>query len=150
MQDTRPLLLESDFPPLVRQGVDTLQVNLGYRCNLSCVHCHVNAGPTRTEMMSAETIELVLEVAREYAVHTLDITGGSCISCVKHIRIRLGNINTYPHSPMCENVACIPSLAPLKSKRMRSKRSPPSFAGKCGVNSCRREKKRCLQKLCLT
>ena len=77
MQDTRPLLLESDFPPLVRQGVDTLQVNLGYRCNLSCVHCHVNAGPTRTEMMSAETIDLVLAVAEEFSVHTLDVTGGA-------------------------------------------------------------------------
>lgn len=77
MQDTRPLLLESDFPPLSRQGVDTLQVNLGYRCNLSCVHCHVNAGPTRTEMMTAETVDLVLEVAADLGVHTLDLTGGA-------------------------------------------------------------------------
>lgn len=77
MQDTRPLLLDSDFPPLIRQGVETLQVNLGYRCNLSCVHCHVNAGPNRTEMMSAETVDLVLAVARQLKVHTLDLTGGA-------------------------------------------------------------------------
>ena len=77
MQDTRPLLLESDFPPVIRQGVDTLQVNLGYLCNLSCVHCHVNAGPTRTELMSAETIDLVLAVASRLGVHTLDLTGGA-------------------------------------------------------------------------
>ncbi len=77
MRDTRPLLLESDFPPLVRHGVDTLQVNLGYLCNLSCVHCHVNAGPTRTEMMDAATVDLLLEVADRLSVNTLDLTGGA-------------------------------------------------------------------------
>lgn len=77
MQDTRPLLLESDFPPLVRQGVETLQLNLGYLCNLSCVHCHVNAGPTRTELMTAETVDLVLDVVGELGVQTLDLTGGA-------------------------------------------------------------------------
>ena len=49
MQDTRPLLLETDFPPLLRADLRTLQVNLGYVCNLSCVHCHVNAGPHRVD-----------------------------------------------------------------------------------------------------
>ncbi|KAA1193930.1 radical SAM/Cys-rich domain protein [Pseudohalioglobus sediminis] len=77
MQDTRPLLLESDFPPLTRVGVETLQVNLGYRCNLSCVHCHVNAGPTRTEMMDADTVDLLLDVAEKLAIDTLDLTGGA-------------------------------------------------------------------------
>ena len=77
MQDTRPLLLETDFPPLVRQGVETLQLNLGYLCNLSCVHCHVNAGPSRTELMTRETVDLVLEVAEALGVHTLDLTGGA-------------------------------------------------------------------------
>ena len=77
MQDTRPLLLDSDFPPVTRQGVDILQVNLGYLCNLSCVHCHVNAGPTRTEMMTADMVELLLEVASKLGVHTLDLTGGA-------------------------------------------------------------------------
>ena len=62
MQDTRPLLLESDFPAITRRGIGTLQVNLGYRCNQSCAHCHVNAGPTRTEQMDADTLALVLEV----------------------------------------------------------------------------------------
>ncbi len=77
MQDTRPLLLDSDFPPVTRQGVDILQVNLGYLCNLSCVHCHVNAGPTRTELMTAEMVDLLLEVAAKLGVHTLDLTGGA-------------------------------------------------------------------------
>ncbi|MEP4148250.1 MAG: arsenosugar biosynthesis radical SAM (seleno)protein ArsS [Halioglobus sp.] len=77
MQDTRPLLLESDFPPITRQDVDILQVNLGYLCNLSCVHCHVNAGPTRTELMTADMVDLLLEVAAKLGVKTLDLTGGA-------------------------------------------------------------------------
>ena len=77
MQDTRPLLLQSDFPPLTRATLDALQVNLGYRCNLSCAHCHVNAGPTRTEMMSRETVATVLDVLQQRRVRTLDLTGGA-------------------------------------------------------------------------
>ncbi len=77
MQDTRPLLLASDFPHLDRAGVHTLQVNLGYVCNLSCVHCHVNAGPNRTESMGWETIEQVLTLAARERVELLDLTGGA-------------------------------------------------------------------------
>ena len=77
MQDTRPLLLETDFPPIQRQQLQTLQVNLGYLCNLSCTHCHVNAGPTRTELMDRETVDLVLKYLDASAVGTLDLTGGS-------------------------------------------------------------------------
>ncbi|MCB1705318.1 MAG: arsenosugar biosynthesis radical SAM protein ArsS [Halioglobus sp.] len=77
MRDTRPLLLHSDFPPVYRATLDTLQVNLGYLCNLSCVHCHVNAGPTRTEQMDAETIELILALVRRQDIRTLDLTGGA-------------------------------------------------------------------------
>lgn len=77
MRDTRPLLLESDFPALERGSLQTLQVNLGYLCNLSCVHCHVNAGPTRTELMSLETVEQILVLLERAAVKTLDLTGGA-------------------------------------------------------------------------
>ena len=77
MHDTRPLLLDSDFPPIKRGELTTLQVNLGYLCNLSCTHCHVNAGPNRSELMNAETIELVLKVLTERKVKILDLTGGS-------------------------------------------------------------------------
>ena len=77
MQNTRPLLLESDFPPVTRAALETLQVNLGYLCNLSCQHCHVNAGPTRTEMMSLETATLVLSLLEKSGAHTLDLTGGA-------------------------------------------------------------------------
>src|SRR5260221_5545731 len=74
MHATLPLLRQYSFPPLVRKRLTTLQVNVGYRCNQSCLHCHVNAGPTRTEMMSPEVVEDV--VAFLPRVETLDITGG--------------------------------------------------------------------------
>ena len=77
MQDTRPLLLHSDFPPVHRAALDTLQVNLGYLCNQSCVHCHVNAGPQRTELMDRETVDQVLALIRAQGVRCLDLTGGA-------------------------------------------------------------------------
>ena len=77
MHDTLPLLARSDFPPVRRRRLDTLQVNLGYKCNQSCLHCHVNAGPNRTEMMDADTAALVLQVLRARRVGTLDLTGGA-------------------------------------------------------------------------
>ncbi|MEO7917168.1 MAG: arsenosugar biosynthesis radical SAM (seleno)protein ArsS [Dokdonella sp.] len=77
MRDTWPLLKDSDFPAITRGEVTTLQLNLGYLCNLSCIHCHVNAGPRRTEMMDQETMRLALRVAQHLHVETLDLTGGS-------------------------------------------------------------------------
>ena len=77
MRPTLPLLVQTDFPALRRKALETLQVNLGYKCNQSCVHCHVNAGPNRTEMMDAETVRLVLSVLRARQVRTLDVTGGA-------------------------------------------------------------------------
>lgn len=77
MLDTKSLLLESDFPELRRAGVDTLQANLGYLCNLSCSHCHVNAGPKRTEVMSEEVAGTVLRFVERQRVQTLDLTGGA-------------------------------------------------------------------------
>jgi radical SAM/Cys-rich protein len=77
MRDTWPLLANIAFPSLRRGRLDTLQVNVGYRCNQSCVHCHVNAGPSRTEAMDAATIDLVLEFLKRRQIPTLDITGGA-------------------------------------------------------------------------
>ena len=77
MQETWPLLKDSDFPRIERGALTTLQLNLGYRCNLSCVHCHVNAGPRRTEAMARDTMALALAVARRFQVSVLDLTGGS-------------------------------------------------------------------------
>jgi len=77
MRDATPFLRNSDFPPLRRSAPQVLQLNLGYLCNLSCVHCHVNAGPKRSESMSAQTIGQALAFARAAAVQTLDLTGGA-------------------------------------------------------------------------
>ncbi|MGB2816205.1 MAG: arsenosugar biosynthesis radical SAM (seleno)protein ArsS [Burkholderiaceae bacterium] len=77
MHATLPLLKVTDFPSLRRRSIDTLQVNLGYRCNQSCLHCHVNAGPTRSEQMDGDTVDLVIEVMRARGIGTLDVTGGA-------------------------------------------------------------------------
>lgn len=77
MHATLPLLSRTDFPPLRRHRTEVLQVNLGYTCNQSCLHCHVNAGPTRTEQMSAENIGAVLDFIRASDVRQLDLTGGA-------------------------------------------------------------------------
>lgn len=77
MHATLPLLRASDFPALRRAPLTTLQVNLGYRCNQSCVHCHVNAGPKRTEMMDFATMQLIPDVMAARKIETLDLTGGA-------------------------------------------------------------------------
>tara|TARA_R110002111_G_scaffold143696_2_gene209808 strand:- start:8884 stop:9837 length:954 start_codon:yes stop_codon:yes gene_type:complete len=77
MHATLPLLEVTDFPAIQRQSLETLQVNLGYKCNQRCLHCHVNAGPHRTEMMDRETIELLLPVIKARGIKTLDLTGGA-------------------------------------------------------------------------
>src|SRR5687768_13221283 len=77
MHATLPRLETSDFPPIRRRRLDTLQVNVGYRCNQTCLHCHVNAGPTRTEEMDRQTVLDVLAFLEASGVETLDITGGA-------------------------------------------------------------------------
>lgn len=77
MRATLPLLEISDFPPLTRQNLQTLQVNLGYKCNQRCLHCHVNAGPNRKEMMSRELVDMILPVLKARRIKTLDLTGGA-------------------------------------------------------------------------
>ena len=77
MHDSRPHLINTDFPAIYRKPLEILQVNLGYLCNLSCVHCHVNAGPKRTEMMTPETLEQVWSYINANEIHTLDLTGGA-------------------------------------------------------------------------
>ncbi len=77
MRDTFPLLENTDFPAIRRRALDTLQMNLGYLCNLACIHCHVNAGPNRTELMDRGTMETALAVIDKFGIRTLDLTGGS-------------------------------------------------------------------------
>jgi len=77
MRATLPLLSRTDFPPLERAALETVQVNVGYVCNQSCLHCHVNAGPTRTEAMTAGTAREIDAFAARSGARTLDITGGA-------------------------------------------------------------------------
>jgi radical SAM/Cys-rich protein len=77
MRDTLKLLLNTDFPNVYRGRLETLQANLGYRCNQSCFHCHVAASPKRTEEMTWETMALILRFIDEQGVRTLDLTGGA-------------------------------------------------------------------------
>jgi radical SAM/Cys-rich protein len=77
MHATLPLLQETDFPSIARGRLETLQVNLGYRCNQQCLHCHVNAGPKRKEEMHGETVATVLAFLRASGTERLDVTGGA-------------------------------------------------------------------------
>jgi len=77
MHSTIEKLSVTGFPTIRRGKLDTLQVNLGYLCNLSCLHCHVNAGPTRKELMNKQTIDDVFAFIDQQGIKTLDLTGGA-------------------------------------------------------------------------
>jgi len=77
MLDSSHLLFPSSFPVLKRRKLETIQVNLGYRCNMSCQHCHVDAGPNRTESMDRKTVEQVIDFMRSFPISSLDLTGGA-------------------------------------------------------------------------
>lgn len=77
MLDTLPHLENTTFPSIHRGKLTTLQVNLGYLCNQQCLHCHVNAGPKRKEIMNRETVEVVLDYLKASGASTLDLTGGA-------------------------------------------------------------------------
>lgn len=70
-------ITEAGHFPLKPKKLEILQLNLGYMCNQVCSHCHVDAGPDRKEIMSAETMQECLEVIKTTGAHTLDLTGGA-------------------------------------------------------------------------
>ena len=65
------------FPSISKDRIDILQVNIGYKCNQACSHCHVNASPTRSEMMDDSIMSIIPKVITKYEIKTLDITGGA-------------------------------------------------------------------------
>lgn len=76
--DFARVLQGHDLAPLTRGRVTTLQVNVGKRCNQACHHCHVDAGPKRTEMMGRPVAEqIVALLAQNPEVEGLDVTGGA-------------------------------------------------------------------------
>ncbi len=70
-------LAQSSLYPLRATGVDILQINVGKKCNQTCRHCHVDAGPDRTEVMPRDVLEKCLEVLSTTDIPTIDITGGA-------------------------------------------------------------------------
>ena len=77
MRETANRLYPTDFPSIRRGTLQTLQVNLGYLCNQQCQHCHVNAGPKRTEIMQRATIDEIIHFIAEAQIKILDLTGGA-------------------------------------------------------------------------
>ena len=77
MHDVYPLLKKTNFPSIFRDKLSTLQINLGYKCNQSCLHCHVNAGPKRKEMMDSNTIDEVVKFIKRSDIKIIDLTGGA-------------------------------------------------------------------------
>ena len=77
MHKIYPLIKNTNFPSIRRSCLKTIQVNLGYKCNQSCLHCHVNAGPKRREMMDKKTIDNVIDFAINNNIETVDLTGGA-------------------------------------------------------------------------
>ena len=75
MHDTLSLLNSRNFPAIKRKQIETVQINLGYRCNQACLHCHVNAGPNRTEQMTRNTIGEVIQFIDTVKPNTVDLTG---------------------------------------------------------------------------
>jgi len=63
--------------PLNANAIEVFQINLGYRCNLECKHCHVEAGPLRSEIMSPAVMDQCLKILRTHSIPTIDITGGT-------------------------------------------------------------------------
>lgn len=72
-----PSFIQRVREPVRATGIEVIQINVGYRCNLECRHCHVKAGPDRTEVMSVGVMEQCLKVLKAHSIPTIDITGGS-------------------------------------------------------------------------
>jgi len=77
MHNVYPLLEKTDFPDVFRDKLNTVQINLGYKCNQSCLHCHVNAGPKRKEQMSLDTMKDIIKFIKKFKIKIVDLTGGA-------------------------------------------------------------------------
>ncbi|MFT2009579.1 arsenosugar biosynthesis radical SAM (seleno)protein ArsS [Pontibacter sp. 13R65] len=76
-QRFREKLQTADLFPLKAQHLEILQVNVGYMCNQTCTHCHVDAGPDRKEVMTRDTMAACLQAVKTSGIKTVDITGGA-------------------------------------------------------------------------
>ena len=116
-QDFRQALTTEGLWPLQPTSIDVLQINVGKLCNQTCRHCHVDAWPDRTEVMSRETAEECVEALRRHGIPGVDITGGApelnpsfrwlveqCASLGRHVinRCNLTILETGPHRDLPE------------------------------------------------
>jgi len=97
MTDFDEKYLQYRSGPLNARGIQILQLNLGYQCNMTCKHCHIEAGPHRTELMSMDVINKALSIAEDYNIGTLDLTGGApeLNPHIKYLILEAGKINRH-------------------------------------------------------
>ena len=136
-------LSDAELHPLCTTGIEVLQINVGKLCNMTCRHCHVDAGPDRTDaVMSRETLERCLGILAEASIPTVDITGGApelhpdfrwfvreSRALGRHVidRCNLTILLTAPHRDLpqffaehhVEVVASLPHYRPLNTDRQR-------------------------------
>ena len=62
--------MKTSFPNIKKESIDTLQINIGYKCNQACKHCHVNSSPSRTEMMSEKILDLIPKIIKKFNIKT--------------------------------------------------------------------------------
>src|SRR6266850_2286903 len=116
MHATLPLMRQYGFPALGRRRLETLQVNVGYKCNQTCVHCHVNAGPHRTEEMSRETLADVVAFIGISSIRNLDITGGA-----PELNAHFRDLAEFLASRRVEVIASLPCYTEELVDRQRGK-----------------------------
>ncbi|MEM6820875.1 MAG: arsenosugar biosynthesis radical SAM (seleno)protein ArsS [Verrucomicrobiota bacterium] len=80
---------------LTRKSPEILQINVGKLCNLTCVHCHVNAGPRRREIITRETLDRILDWLRDKPIGTVDLTGGTP-EMIPDFRYLIGELRSMP------------------------------------------------------
>jgi radical SAM/Cys-rich protein len=103
--DIHPSFAQKAAGPIMAAGIEIFQINLGYRCNLECRHCHVEAGPDRPELMSRPVMEMCLQILRRHPIPTIDITGGApemhpdfpwfleeCVSLGRRLQVRTNGV----------------------------------------------------------
>jgi radical SAM/Cys-rich protein len=114
-------LIDSGAFPLRAAGIDILQMNITRRCNLACKHCHVQAGPQRTETMSRKTMIQCIEAAGGEAISTVDITGGNLVILLEPIYRR------YMDTFAAHNVELVGSLPDYHADRSDRQRGDGAF-----------------------
>lgn len=127
-------VLHSCGRALLRHETTWLQVNVGLVCDLACKHCHLEAGPARTEMMTAATVEAVIACARRFHFATIDITGGAPELLPDLPRLVSGLAPLTPQLIVRTNLVALarPESAPLvdlyRQQRVQIVASLPSLA----------------------